>query len=130
MGNRGNVLVKGDSKDDGVYLYSHWGGKTLPFELQKALAKRKRWDDVQYLTRIIFDEMKGGDRSEFGFGISSFLGDNENPILEVNCESQTVRLLSKDHHENRLVPMKDMWTFDDFVALPQSKLEAAWNGIS
>ena len=66
MGDRGNVKV------DGVYLYTHDMGTSLPFVVKRALRKQWRWDDSAYLARIIFCEMiKGREQDEFGFGIST-----------------------------------------------------------
>ncbi len=57
MGDRANVLIKEDSKDGGVFLYTHCSGSDLPKILQKAIAKKWRWGDSPYLARIIFDQM-------------------------------------------------------------------------
>ena len=91
MGDRANILVKENDRDRGVYLYTHWQGTDLPGILRDALAKRWRWDDCQYLTRIIFDEMTENQHGEeVGFGISAFVGDGDDRILTVNCKKQVV----------------------------------------
>lgn len=106
MGDRANIHVRENSEDNGVFLYSHWTRESLPKTLQKALNRRLRWDDTQYLTRIIFDQMTekyhGG---ETGFGISAFLGDGEDSIIEVNVENQTVTI------------KENQWSFEEFVNL-------------
>lgn len=72
MGDRGQVQI------NGVYLYTHWGASELIENVQKAIRKRRRWDDYEYLTRIIFDVMKGDDTtSETGFGIGAIGGGDE-----------------------------------------------------
>lgn len=89
MGDRGNIIVKdGESK---VYLYTHWTGSELPEVLKSALRRGKsRWDDGQYLARIIFCEMvKGQEMDETGFGISSTIGDGGTDIT-VNVDDQKV----------------------------------------
>jgi len=89
MGDRGNIIVK-DGKSE-VFLYSHWTGSDLPEVLKSALKRGKgRWDDGQYLARIIFCEMvKGNEMDETGFGISSIIGDGGTDIT-VNVDDQTV----------------------------------------
>jgi hypothetical protein len=118
MGDRANILVKADDKDNGVYLYSHWSGSRLPKILGAALGRRLRWNDTPYLTRIIFDQMVGENQGgEIGFGISSFPGDGMSRVLIVNCEKNSVKEANMDspsyphiHHE---------WTFDEFLESPQ-----------
>lgn len=89
MGDRGNIIVKdGDST---VYLYTHWSGSDLPETVKSALQRGKdRWTDGQYLARILFCEMIGGDNSTTGFGISSTFCDGGTDIT-VNVDDQTVR---------------------------------------
>jgi len=94
MGDRANIVVK---QDDGtrIYLYTHWRGYELPGILQAALERGSdRWDDLQYLSRIIFQQMMGGDTGTTGFGISAAPGDNEHPYLVVDCDAQTVTVES------------------------------------
>ena len=89
MGDRGNVYVC--DENEGVYLYSHWGGYRLPETVQKALARQQRWSDAPYLARIIFCEMvRGEENEETGFGIWSQLCDNEYAITVVDTNTQSV----------------------------------------
>lgn len=90
MGDRGNIAVK---QRDGatIYFYTHWRGYAVADAVAEALAKRERWDDDPYLARIIFDTLTDGDRGTTGFGISTDISDNQHPIPEVDCQSQTVR---------------------------------------
>ena len=94
MGDRANVLVKDDLLDRGVFLYTHWEGYKLPKVLKEALIRgRGRWNDTSYLTRIIFCEMvKGKELEETGFGISTseYDYDNNNPLITIDVEKQTV----------------------------------------
>lgn len=98
-------------KDSGVYLYTHWGAGTLEHSVRLALSKRWRWDDEEYLTRIIFDTMSAGEQGvETGFGIStSEHGDNEILII-VDCESKEVVVLDVCCGKER------RGSFDEFVA--------------
>lgn len=123
MGDRGNVKVlmhsglpEREGREDAVYLYAHWAGTELPILLQRALARRERWQDESYLARIIFCEMvKGEEDGETGYGIASYQPDNEHPILVVDCEKQQVRI--EDAQYGRWGGEKREWSFDDFVAL-------------
>jgi hypothetical protein len=90
MGDRGQVKI------GGVTLYTHWGGYTLKADVQRAIAKKWRWGDTSYLTRIIFDEMKGDDRGETGFGIS--VGNHSDAwiTIEVNDTTKEIEVLEND----------------------------------
>ena len=120
MGARANIRVKQSVGDDAyVYLYSHWKGAELAIDLQRALAKRWRWDDDQYLTRIIFDEMIGpdGHGQETGFGISTYEGDNSYPIITVDPKLQVVEIGG-----GRAIP------FAEYLELPPDRLRAMMTG--
>lgn len=122
MGDRANVYVK-DGETDGVYLYTHWGGDTLPLEVKKALAKRWRWDDPQYLARIIFDVMSGGRHGEeTGLGITSRVHDNEHLIVQVDCDQRTVVFLP----EGLGMPLHT-WSFDEFVGMTDAAIRKAYH---
>lgn len=96
MGNRANVAVQ-ESEGKRVYLYTHWQGQELPETLRRALARNQRWDDPQYLARIIFCEMvKGNEASDTGFGITACVHDGESRVILVDCEKQEVSLEGKE----------------------------------
>jgi len=103
MGDRANILVLGEGS--AVYLYSHWAGTFLPETLERALARSEdRWNDVQYLTRVIFSQMlidDGDDalNSTLGYGISSKVGDGGDRILVVDTDRQIVYTREKDPME-------------------------------
>ena len=108
MGDRANVLVTdGESR---VYLYTHWAGTELPGVVRDALARRERWNDGPYLTRIIFGQMVGTAdvMGETGYGISSVVGDGDNRIIVVDVDNQSVKIRISD------MDVLSM-TFDDFV---------------
>lgn len=93
MGDRGNVyIVQREEFDRGIYLYTHWEGSILPQMLADALeVARPRWDDESYGTRILVDQIFKSHRDdETGAGISTYLTDNEYPILVVDFENQQV----------------------------------------
>lgn len=93
MGDRANIAVQFDGKQNKrVWLYTHWGGSDLDQTLAAALDRgRGRWNDDQYLARIIFCEMiQGSVLDETGYGIGVEPGDNEYPFLVVDCKTNTV----------------------------------------
>ena len=130
MGDRANVFVverQGkDAKDvKGVYLYTHWAGHELAQVVQDALAKRWRWDDDSYLTRIIFDEMTKGDHgAETGYGISASMGDNGHQIIAVDPRQQRIGFCKEGAE---LKPgLELLWTFEEYVALSGEELGQAY----
>lgn len=106
MGDRANVQII-ERGGGTLFLYTHWGGHELPTTLATALFRGKdRWDDEEYLSRIIFSEMIRDDvLGETGFGLSTTRGDYEYDDLVVNMAEQTVT----DRDGATL-------SFDDFVA--------------
>jgi len=116
MGDRANIHIRENSEDVGVFLYSHWGGTELPEDLQRALAKKWRWNDTQYLTRIIFDVMtEERHGQETGYGISAWVGDGDRRVLVVNCDTQTVSYDGKT------------WTFEEYIKLAPKEINAVWD---
>jgi len=88
MGDRANIKVCGAGD---VYLYTHWAGTELPEVLKSALTRGvDRWDDPQYLARVIFCKMVGTDDSITGYGISSKCGDGDDRVLTVDVNTQMV----------------------------------------
>ena len=106
---RANVLVKsGSSSDPGVYLYTHSGGRTLPLDVQNALKRQVRWDDPQYLARIIFCSMMlpGDFDEETGFGISAFVSDGG--LIKVVAIERTISING------------ETWSFYDYLEIDLS----------
>lgn len=91
MGDRGQIKV------GGVYLYTHYGGSELKQTLQEALKRKQRWQDEEYLTRIIFSEMiKNEVMEETGYGIGTKMHfDLNSDLIEVDVANQKVKLGSK-----------------------------------
>ncbi len=133
MGDRANVFVIDDLNADetprGVFLYAHWGGEELPQIVQRAFARKQRWDDPPYLARIIFCEMvRGFEDGETGFGISSVIGDNEHLIITVDPDEERISFchperLFSDGVEKSAVAS---WSFEEYIALSPEVLEKAW----
>lgn len=106
MGNRTQVEIV----DEGVYLYSHWLSGKIEQIVKNALAKRWRWNDPEYLARIIFDEMLlSRSCEETGFGIgTSMHGDLDN-LIKISCKAQTVSVCD---NEGKVLREK---SFDAFI---------------
>jgi hypothetical protein len=90
MGARAQVLIK----DEGVYLYTHWGSGNIVADVRTALrsgAGRNRIDDPEYLARIIFDVMQAGEHgTETGFGIGTSEHGDIDILVTVDCANRTV----------------------------------------
>lgn len=73
MGDRGQVKIIGTSEGSSteLYFYTHWCATSLENFVSDALNRgRGRWNDSEYLNRIIFSEMiKDEVMSDIGFGI-------------------------------------------------------------
>lgn len=95
MGDRGNIALK-FSEGGKIYLYTHWHGSSLREILKSALIRGKdRWDDEQYLARIIFSEMIKNDvLGTTGYGISTTLDDGEDKVVTVNLCVQKIEGLT------------------------------------
>lgn len=85
MGDRANVYVH-ENENPGVYLYTHWAGTELPETVRTAIERAPdRWNDIHYLTRVIFCEMVGDDTKETtGYGIGAQVGDGDDRIVDVD----------------------------------------------
>ena len=90
MGDKGQVkLIYGHNES--IYLYSHWGGCDLLQDVQDALKRKWRWEDSEYLGRIIFDAIISGTHdTETGFGIGFRVrSDIEHPLVVVDLDNNT-----------------------------------------
>jgi hypothetical protein len=109
MGDRGQVHIK----DEGVYLYTHWGATELIDKVKSALSKRVRWDDAEYLARIIFSEMvRGFEDGTTGFGIGTSKHGDVWRVISIDCSKQQITIEDRD----KLVLE---CSFNDFIAEPQ-----------
>ena len=92
MGDRANVSITGRYSGT-VYLYTHWRGTELPALVAEVLAGRAigRWDDPAYLARIVFSALiKDAIDDPTGFGISATVGDGDDRIVALDCDTQTI----------------------------------------
>lgn len=113
MGDRAQIAVKHDKKF--IWLYTHWGGSEIYTTLARALRRgRSRWDDCEYLTRVIFSEMVRDDwEAVTGFGIGvSMHGDIEHHVPVVNSEKQMITWRKAPYHS---LPLPDSVSFEAFI---------------
>lgn len=94
MGDRRNIKLVYGKGHSPVYLYTHWRGSELENILADALdgkGARGRWDDPDYLARIIFSAMvKDEIDSDAGYGIAPYRMDHNHDDIVVNLVKQTV----------------------------------------
>ena len=113
MGDRGQVYIK----DTKVYLYTHWDASNLAENVEKAVAKGWRWNDPDYLARIIFDVMtKGEQGGETGFGIGTQKHGDIWLLVTVDCKKQTVTV-SEEHY----IGGTSTWTTKSRKTFPEIK---------
>jgi hypothetical protein len=125
MGDRANIMLVmpksygAKPENGGIYLYTHWKGYLFPEMLREALDfGRGRWNDDQYLARIItsrvfrdlVDDTTGG-------GIGLTIGDNEpgRPVLVVNLINNTVSFAAEGD-EGHPARRYGLMTFDEYAA--------------
>ncbi len=115
MGDRANVAIK--DRDARVYLYTHWSGSDAPEIVRAALTRGEdRWSDAPYLARVVFCEMvKGSEGGTTGFGISTKIGDNEYPIIVVDCDTQEIYAEAEEYGDVRGDAKR--WPFSDYAGL-------------
>lgn len=113
MGDRSQVHIE----DSDVWLYTHWGGTGLPQVVQDALGRGERWNDYEYLTRIIFSEMvRGSLDSATGYGIGSAQHGDVYRVIHIDCDAGEVVVengVAAWHDEGDVT--RDRYTFDEFV---------------
>lgn len=128
MGERANIVVQGDG-DAEIYLYTHWDGSFLPKVLQDALLRGKsRWNDSNYLTRIIFSQMiQNSVMDETGYGISTCIIDNNYPLLVVDCATQTVFL--QETIRTVRIPSSEV-SFSEYVYNVTLTQENCWHDLN
>jgi len=79
-----------------VYLYTHTNSKDLINVMYQVLIRKVRWDDPDYLARMIFCEMIPKDKwnDEHGYGIGTQLYKNSNVLISIDTVHQSIRMSS------------------------------------
>lgn len=135
MGDRGNIEivqgVKRMNEDevralDSVFLYTHWRGSQVAQILADALKKSGiRCGDPSYLTRIIFNELQGDDRTTTGFGISvGQPDDNEYSIPKVIWQRVDSANRLEGNNELRILYNGRDYSPEEFIAEYASKINS------
>jgi hypothetical protein len=118
MGCRGQVKISMGENEPAVFLYTHYDAYRLGKIVQTALKKRQRWDDDEYLARIIFDEMtKDCYNKETGFGIGTSQHADIECLVEIN--GQIIVIDRSMCSGKRGEPQ----TFDEFIEMEISEAE-------
>ena len=121
MGDRGQVMLEYRNGKT-IYLYTHWSATELAQNVREALAKKERWDDDEYLARIIFCQMlKNGYKTPeealndcLSYGISTIPHSDIWREVKISLPDQTVEVISSGYGD---VPDKTLFkgTFAQFV---------------
>lgn len=83
-------------KDTGVYLYTHHDAEDLKENVIKAIQRRKRWDDPEYLARMVLENMIENDfGSPTGFGIGTKQAGDISVLVTVSCRDGLVEVLEE-----------------------------------
>lgn len=108
MGARNNIVVH-QSSGDPIWLYGHWAGNALHSVVQKAIARRQRWNDESYFTRILISEFCRfiGLDQETGGGITVFETDQDSEYTPIHVYPDT----------NTVVVGTMEYTFEEFCDL-------------
>lgn len=95
-----------------VYLYTHDGAASLVNDVHGALSQRQRWDDADYLSKMVFCRMVPMEcwKTETGFGIGTQLYADINLLVTLNTVKQTITIQSiEDKYD------KYHMSFEEFV---------------
>jgi hypothetical protein len=97
-----------------VYLYSHNTANELVSVVSDVLSRQVRWDDPDYLSRMIFCRMipKNKWDDELGFGIGTQLYKDVNMLITLDTVHQTIKISSA--FETYITNSITM-SFDDFL---------------
>lgn len=100
MSTRAQVYIK----DINVYFYQHYDGYNLFDTVKKVIARKLRWNDAEYLARMIFSEMIKNDiDGETGYGIGTKQHKDIEYLVTVNCKKREVTELSVIGGDKRVI---------------------------
>lgn len=92
--NSGQVQVIGEHSS--IYLYTHDGATTLVSTVHDVLSRRTRWDDPDYLARMLFCAMVPPDKwdGQDGFGIGTQYYIDTNLLMVIDTVKKTIAISS------------------------------------
>lgn len=98
MGDRAQIHLV----DNGVWLYTHSKGYKITETAANGLDRgRSRWDDPEYLARILFSEMIKDDiEGTTGYGIGTTRYVDAHTIIHVSLEDEAVAVESNDNRSD------------------------------
>lgn len=114
MGDRGQVYIC--DQYGGIYLYTHSNASSLIRRVAEGMiAGQSRWDDIGYLTRIIFDYMRDAKdfRQEYGFGISRAPADDVWREIVIDVDKQVITIYN--YNESKIE--RWMGSFKRFITV-------------
>ena len=115
MGDKSNIVIQ-ESNGNRIYLYGHWMGEDAINVVAEVLGRRQRWNDESYLARMLFSKMVEGDiDGETGYGISTYMCDNEYPIIVLEPATQTAVIEEYAWGEKTFTPITPRVTFDELL---------------
>lgn len=134
MGDRVNVVIRTEEDAKAaVVLYSHWDGCDVIGKVQKAIARRLRWNDPPYLARMIACEVwRGQESSETGYGLSVKSCDNSHAAVYVDIPAKRVAIRAwrgdgvGEGAEDLMAELR-AWKFDEFAKLTDLAAIEAFN---
>lgn len=127
MGDRANVVIKGDSQPANLVLYTHWKGHKVEEIVQQGIAhavKVGRSTDGPYGQRCIVDTFfrAHADSYDDGTGAGIYVGEPyESHVVTVDLDAQTVTF---DPQGNEYGPEGDLVT-ESFAAFAARALASA-----
>lgn len=134
MGLRGYILLLEEAEEgkgvEGVYLYTHWGGRLLPLLVRVVLSKRLGWDCPPYLGRLLFSAMTHGkDETDLNFGIGASPFETDFKALVIDGAARKVMIcdddtLLKEGLEQSVIAE---WSFEQFIDTDAEKILGPWN---
>lgn len=95
-----------------VYLYTHSGAGSLVNDIHNVLSMRQRWDDPDYLAKMVFCKMVPVEcwNTDLGFGIGTQLYADVNLLITLDTINQKILLQSATDKHYKLQN-----SFKDFV---------------
>lgn len=97
-----------------VYLYTHNDAASLIRITKNVLSKKVRWDDPDYLSRMLFCEMVPHDKwyDELGYGIGTQMYLDNKIMITIDTVKSNIKIYSA---YNELTPSSISMPILDFV---------------
>jgi hypothetical protein len=96
-----------------IYLYTHSNAHSLVNNVHDALSELSRWDDPDYLSKMIFCRMVPQEEweSDNGYGIGTQLYVDINLLVSLDTVTQMITIQSlEEKHEKYVMSFKEFVT--------------------